>query len=91
MTTATATTEKTALEVIIDAQDSLVRLRGIPTILDLMMENFGLDRLELTDNNKRDLIMRHGMITDVLNLTISTIYETIKAIEGLSAKKDSDE
>ena len=80
MTTVTATTEKTALEVIVDAQDSLVRLRGIPTILDLMMENFGLDRLELTDNNKRDLITRHGMIADVLNLTISTIYETIKAI-----------
>ena len=91
MTTATATTEKTALQIINEVDDNLIELRRLPTIINLMMENFGFDSLELTENNKFDIINRHEMITDVLNLTLSTIYDTIEKIEKISAKKDSDE
>ncbi len=91
MTTATATTEKTALQIINEVDDNLIELRRLPTIINLMMENFGFDSLELTENNKFDIINRHEMITDVLNLTLSTIYDTLEKIEKISAKKDSDE
>ena len=91
MTTATATTEKTALQIINEVDDNLLELRRLPTIINLMMENFGFDSLELTENNKFDIINRHEMITDVLNLTLSTIYDTIEKIEKISTKKDSDE
>jgi len=91
MTTATATTEKTALQIINEVDDNLIELRRLPSIINLMMENFGFDSLELTEDNKFDIINRHEMISDVLFLTLSTIYDTIEKLEKISAKKDSDE
>lgn len=91
MTTATATTEKTALQIINEVDDDLIELRRLPSIINHMMESFGFDSLELTESNKLDIINRHEMISDVLDLTLSTIYDTLEKIEKLSTKKDSDE
>ena len=91
MTTATATTEKTALEVVIEAQDAISALSSVPSTILLMMESFGLDSLELTESNKFDIINRHEMITDTLNLALHEIWETLDKIENLSIKKDSEE
>lgn len=91
MTTATATTEKTALEVVIEAQDAISALSSVPSTILLMMESFGLDSLELTEANISDITRRHGMITDTLNLALHAIWETLDKIENLSIKKDSEE
>lgn len=91
MTTATATTEKTALQIINEVDDNLIELRRLPSIINLMMESFGFDSLELTESNKLDIVNRHEMISDVLFLTLSTIYDTIEKLEKISTKKDSDE
>lgn len=91
MTTATATTEKTALEVVIEAQDAISALSSVPSTILLMMESFGLDSLELTESNKSDIINRHEMITDTLNLALHEIWEALDKIENLSIKKDSEE
>lgn len=91
MTTATATTEKTALEVVIEAQDAISALSSVPSTILLMMESFGLDSLELTESNKFDIINRHEMITDTLNLALHEIWEALDKIENLSIKKDSEE
>ena len=91
MTTATATTEKTAFEVINEAQDAISALSSVPSTILLMMESFGLDSLELTESNKFDIINRHEMITDTLNLALHEIWEALDKIENLSIKKDSEE
>lgn len=91
MTTATATTEKTALEVVIEAQDAISALSSVPSTILLMMESFGLDSLELTEANISDITRRHEMITDTLNLALHAIWETLDKIENLSIKKDSEE
>jgi len=91
MTTATATTEKTALEVVNEAQDAISALSSVPSTILLMMESFGLDSLELTESNKFDIINRHEMITDTLNLALHEIWEALDKIENLSTKKDSEE
>ena len=91
MTTATATTEKTALEVVNEAQDAISALVSVPSTILLMMESFGLDNLELTESNISDITRRHEMITDTLNLALHEIWDAIDKIENLSIKKDSGE
>lgn len=91
MTTVTATTEKTAFEVVEEAQDAISALRFVPSTILLMMENFGLDSLELTEANICDITHRHEMITDTLHLALNEIWEALDKIENLSIKKDSEE
>ncbi len=91
MTTATATTEKTALQIIMEVEPMVVDLKAVSSALRLMIEAFGFDRSELSDGNLFDIRNRHEMITDILFMTMNKIDDTVEQIMNLSTKKDSDE
>lgn len=82
---------KERIKTLNEVDDALADLRTIPTVLNLLDENFGLSKLELTKDDIYNLTHRHKMLSDVIDLTIMTITRALKDFDALGEKEDSDE
>lgn len=67
-----------------DVQNELPTLEQAITVIDLLVESFGLDNLELTENQKADLGLRHEQIYNALALVRNLIYDSTEKIERIT-------
>ena len=67
-----------------DVQNELPALEQAITVIDLLVESFGLDNLELTENQKADLGLRHETIYNALALVRNIIYDSAEKIERIT-------
>lgn len=67
-----------------DVQNELPALEQAITVIDLLVESFGLDNLELTENQKADLGLRHEKIYNALALVRNLIYDSAEKIERIT-------
>lgn len=52
-------------------------LEGLYDVIQCIIENFGLDNIELTEDQKLDLITRHEMLFNALHHVQSAVRETL--------------
>lgn len=71
-------------DLVVEVDCSAARLSTLISALQLMMERFGLDALELTEYQKQDLVNRHSMIADTLNLVIDVIQTETENLDKLT-------
>lgn len=69
-------------DLVVEVDCSAARLSNLVSALQLVMERFGLDMLELTKNQKQDLVNRHTMITETLNLVFFTLHAEAENLEA---------
>lgn len=67
-----------------DVQNAAVPLTQAATVLEMTIENFGLDNAALTENQAFDLVHRFSMLSDALCLVKSVLYDTAEEIERIT-------
>lgn len=78
-----AATGTDPLRDLVDEVDyTAAKLKSLASVLQLLMEGFGLDSLELTEEQKYDLVNRHTMITDTLNLVFFMLHAEAENLEA---------
>lgn len=71
-------------DIVVEVDCSAARLSNLVSALQLVMERFGLDMQELTENQKQDLVNRHSLLTDTLNLVIDVIQTETENLDALT-------
>ena len=56
-------------------------LEGLYDVIQCIIENFGLDNVELTEDQKLDLITRHEMLFNALHHVQSAVKETLDNVQ----------
>ncbi len=56
-------------------------LEGLYDVVQCIIENFGLDNVELTEDQKLDLITRHEMLFNCLHHVQSAVKETLDNVQ----------
>lgn len=56
-------------------------LEGLYDVIQCIIENFGLDNIELTEDQKLDLITRHEMLFNALHHVQSAVRETLDNVQ----------
>ena len=69
-------------DLVVEVDCTAAKLKSLASVLQLLMEGFGLDSLELTEEQKYDLVNRHTMITDTLNLVFFTLHAEAENLEA---------
>ena len=67
-----------------DVQNELPALEQAITVIDLLVDSFGLDNLELTENQKADLAAHHEKLYNALALVRNIIYDSAEKIERIT-------
>ena len=84
------TPEKTAWEIMDEVEQATIELDQLPTLIQLLIERYKLDQLELTKSEKRDLGEAHKEINDVLTLLQWRLFEMQDKLKAIQTKKDLD-
>ena len=58
-------------------------LEGLSDTLQVIIENFGLDNIDLTEDQQLDLIARHEMLFNCLHHIQCAIRETLENVQPL--------
>lgn len=58
-------------------------LEGLHDTLQVIIENFGLDNIDLTEDQQLDLITRHEMLFNCLHHIQCAIRETLENVQPL--------
>ena len=56
-------------------------LEGLYDVIQCIIENFGLDNVDLTEDQKLDLITRHEMLFNSLHHVQSAVKETLDNVQ----------
>lgn len=73
--------KKSIFQLLSDIENSTLNLETIPTILNLLINDFHLDNKTLEEPEIYDLVARHDMIYDTVVLARNVIIDTLEELE----------
>jgi len=78
---------RSAIEVMCDVEDAVLKVNELPDVIQLLIENLHLDEKEITPDQQLYIIRRKDMIYNVLTLTQRQLWDMIELIDGISVRK----
>lgn len=83
--------QKTAFEVLCECQSILSELDNLPELIQLLIDNYHLEKLYLSDAQKIDLVNGHHTIYSVLAIVQSQLTTMNEKITTISLEKNGRE
>ena len=78
--------QKSGQDVLDEVYKHISKLRGVPSILELLIESFNFDNVELSEEDLLNIRIKSDIISETLNLVTSLVSETIGNIDNISTK-----
>ena len=74
-----------------DVQMALPPLTQAAAVIDLLIDNYSLDRTDLNNDEMYDIGLHHDQIYNALQLVKSTLYSTAEEIERITENAGKEE
>lgn len=82
---------KEILELVNEVQMTLPPLTQAATVLNLLIENYNLDKLNPSGDEMLDIGIHHTEIFNILQLVKTTLYNTTEEIERITENARKEE
>ena len=82
---------KSAFDVMDEVENAILELDELPRLLQLLIDNYHLDKREFTESEMYDLGIAGHTIYSVLYMVQNSLYDMSDKLNAISIKKDLDQ